>query len=260
MIQNLWLMYNTTSDIFIFCTLLPFPPTPLERIDLLLHFTSSSYIPFHWWCQPSPSDKAVAFNLQSPWVKHYGVTNSESAIHGHISDEVTQTASQPYDYSILNSFQIKSRVIIYWWLEREKPLCLNKFILSEIKTSLFQFHLLCCCWNEAAKSTDDVQQCPLWAKQNFRINRWKGLAQLIPWAPWNRRAFFFVHFLPSQITSGWVMEILLQRHMSLLQAKQALDRNHMNMHFCAIKQHHRACFCWQRGNHMATYERACERV
>lgn len=104
-----------------------------------------------------------------------------------------------------------------------KAFCLwTNLFLSEIKTFWFQFHLLSCCWNEAAKSTDDVQQCPLWAEQNFIINRWKDLAQLSPWAPWNRRAFSFAHFLPSQITSGSVSEILLQRHISCCRPNRPL--------------------------------------
>lgn len=133
-------MYNTTSDILIFCTGLPSSPTSLEGIDLLLHFTTSSWIFFHCWCQTCLSNKAVAFDLQSPWVKQDGVTNSQSATHGHISDEVTQTAPQPYDCSILNSFQIKSRVIIYWWLEREKPFVSEQIYFSlKLRPSDFNF-------------------------------------------------------------------------------------------------------------------------
>lgn len=95
------------------------------------HYELLQCIPFHCWCQPSPSNKAVAFDLQNPWVKQYGVTNSQSAIRGLISDEVTQTASQPYNWSILISFQIQSRVVIYWWLKREKP-----FVSEQIYFSL----------------------------------------------------------------------------------------------------------------------------
>lgn len=128
MIQKLWLMYITISGIFNSCTWLSSPSTSLERTDLLQHFTAST---FHCWCQTSSPDKAVASDLQRLEVKQYGVTNSQSATHGHISDEVTQTGSQPHNCSILNSFQIKLRVIIYWWLEREKS-----FVSEQIYFSL----------------------------------------------------------------------------------------------------------------------------
>lgn len=60
--------------------------------------------------------------------------------YGHISDEITQTASQPYDCSILNSFQIKSRVIIYWWLEKEKPFVSEQIYFSlKLRPSDFNF-------------------------------------------------------------------------------------------------------------------------
>lgn len=142
MIQKLWLMYNTISDIFFFffCTWLPAPPTSSERTDFLLHFITSSSVLFHCWCQPRSSNKDVAFDIQSPWVKQYGVSNLQSAIHGHISDEVTQTASQPYNYSILNSFHIKSSVIIYWWLKREKPFVSEQIYFSlKLRPSDFHF-------------------------------------------------------------------------------------------------------------------------
>lgn len=235
-----------TSDSF--CNWLPSPPTSSERTDLLLHLTRLISLPL----PTKASNKAPAFDLHSPWVKRYAATNLQPTIHEHISDEVTQTASQPDDYSILKSFQIKSTGNNILVTQKRTGFCLQtNFFPSEIKTFWLQFHLLYCCWNEAAKSTDDVQQCPLWTKQNFIINRQKILAQLSPWAPWKRRVFSFVHFLPSQITSGLGRETLLQRHVSLLQAKQAPEGNHVNPHFCAIKQHcskHSVQIIWPRMN------------
>lgn len=46
-----------------------------------------------------------------------------------------------------------------------------------------------------------------------------------------------IFFCPSSPISGKIWH----RHISLLQAKQALDRNHRNTHFCAIKQHYSEC-------------------
>lgn len=95
------------------------PPLPLcksERTDLLLHIVTIS-VPLlitapRWGPCVWPSQ---------PWVKQCSVTSVQHVVHEHSSDEVTQTASQPYDYSILKSFQIESRIIIFWWLKREKP-------------------------------------------------------------------------------------------------------------------------------------------
>lgn len=147
-------MYNTTSYIFILCTWLPSPPTSSESTDLLLHFTMNSCIPFHCWSQPSPSNKAVAFDLQNPWVKQYGVP--------FMGTSVMRLPSQPYNCSILNSFQIQSRLVIYWWLEREKPFVSEQIYFSpKLRPPDFNFIS-----SAAAKSKDDAKQCLFWARQN----------------------------------------------------------------------------------------------
>lgn len=156
-----------TIPALFFCSWTPPPPTPTERTDLFLHMvTSSMPLPItgpRWGPCIWPSQ---------PWVKQRSVTSLQHVVHEHSSDEVTQTTSQPYDYSILKSFQIESRGNNILVTQERKTFRLRtNFLSCEIKTFWFQFHLFYCCWNEAAQSTDDVQWCLLWGRQNFWINR-----------------------------------------------------------------------------------------
>lgn len=118
MIQKHWLMCNTNQWLFLQLTSFSTHLFGKDWFDPIPHYQLRHLISL-----PLPtkaSNKAPAFDLHSPWVKRYAATNPQPTIREHISDEVTQTASQPDDYSILKSFQIKSRVIIFWWLKREQ--------------------------------------------------------------------------------------------------------------------------------------------
>ena len=121
-----------------FCIPLPPPPTSSERICSYILLQAHVSL-FTAGANRVPQTRLLHLTFRVH-ESNSTVWPTQSAIHGQISNEVTQTANQPYDYSILNSFQIKSSVIIHWWLEREKPFVSEQIYFSlKLRPSDFHF-------------------------------------------------------------------------------------------------------------------------